>query len=110
MSDVTVTVTGNPPDGSYSSSSSSVQSNGNITVEPGTETIQFARGNGQAWQFESPWITFAPAGPFTLKSESADQVTVVDEDPGGQTMTFEYTLYTNQGNFDPQIINKGDGG
>ncbi|HUO86854.1 MAG TPA: hypothetical protein VM617_05645 [Thermoanaerobaculia bacterium] len=110
MPDITITVTGTPPDGSYGSSSSKVQSDGTITVNPGTTSIQFARGSGQGWSFESPWITFDPSGPFTIDSQDGGQVTIEDNDPGGgQDRTFEYTLYTTQGNFDPEIINKGSG-
>lgn len=107
MADVDITVTGTPPNGTYSSSSPQV-SNGTITVNPGTTTIQFTRGAGQPWSFESPWFTVTPAGAFTIQSQDADQITVSDEDPGGgQDRTFEYTLYTTGGNFDPEIINKG---
>lgn len=110
MADITVTVTGTPPDGSYSSSSNKVQSNGTITINPGTSSIQFVRGSGQPWSFESPWITFSPQGPFTLDSQDAGQVTIEDQDSGQDTKTFEYTLYTTEGSFDPEIINKGGGG
>jgi hypothetical protein len=110
MSTIAITVTGTPPQGSYASSSGQVQPDGNIQIDPGVTTIEFVRGDGQAWSFESPWITFDPAGPFTLDAGSAAQVTIEDDDPGGEDRSFEYTLHTTEGNFDPQIINKGSGG
>lgn len=110
MPDISVTVTGNPPNGSYSSSSNKVDSSGNIRVNPGTTSIQFVRGANQSWSFENPAITFDDAGPFTVSSQDAGQVTISDTDPGGgQDRTYEYTLRTTAGNFDPQIINKGSG-
>lgn len=119
MSEITVTVNGIPPNGRYSSSSQNVQPNGTITVLPGTTTIHFVRGSSEAWQFESPWITFKPKGPFRLLDKNADQLTVEDKTLGAADATFAYTLHTTQGNFDlseekkgarPEIINKGDGG
>lgn len=108
MPDISVTVSGTPPSGSYSSSSSKVQSNGNIQVNPGTTSIQFVRGASQTWSFQNPAISFDNAGPFTVSSQDAGQVTISDNDPGGgQDRTYEYTLHTTAGNFDPQIINKG---
>jgi hypothetical protein len=110
MPDISVTVTGTPPAGSYSSSSNKVQSNGNIRVNPGTTSIQFVRGTNQTWSFENPAITFDDAGPFTVTSQDTSQVTISDTDPGGgQDRTYEYTLRTTAGNFDPQIINRGSG-
>jgi hypothetical protein len=110
MPDIAVTIAGTPPDGSYSSSSNKVDSSGNIRVNPGVTSIQFVRGASQTWSFQSPWVTFNPAGPFTLTSQDAGQVTISDNDPGGgQDRTYEYTLCTSAGNFDPSIINKGSG-
>jgi hypothetical protein len=110
MPDISVTVTGTPPSGTYTSSSKKVSPSGDIEVNPGITSIQFACGANQAWTFQSPWITFNPAGPFTLTSQDAGQITISDNDPGGgQDRTYEYTLCTTQGNFDPSIINKGSG-
>jgi hypothetical protein len=110
MPDISVTVTGTPPSGTYTSSNNKVQSDGTIRINPGTTSIQFVSGASQGWSFQSPWITFDDAGPFTVTSQDAGQVTISDNDPGGgQDRTYEYTLYTTQGNFDPQIINKGSG-
>ena len=42
--------------------------------------------------------------------EDDGQVTISDNDPGGgQDRTYEYTLHTTGGNFDPSIINKRSG-
>ena len=112
MSEITVTVTGTPPNGNYSSTSSSVQTDGTITVEPGTTTINFTRGSGEGWSFVDPWITINPTGgPFTRTIESAGQVSIEDQDPGGDGATFHYTLHTDAPakTFDPEIINKGEG-
>jgi len=110
MPDITVTVTGTPPNGTYTSPSNKVSSNGNIRVNPGTTSIQFVCGANQAWTFQSPWITFDDPGPFSVTSQATNQITISDTDPGGgQDRTYEYTLCTTQGNFDPSIINKGSG-
>ena len=110
MPDITVTVTGTPPTGNYASSSNKVSSDGTIRVNPGTTSIQFSRGANQTWSFQSPWISFDDSGPFTVSSQDASQVTISDNDPGGgQDRTYEYTLCTTAGNFDPSIINKGSG-
>ena len=100
MADITITVTGTPPTGTYSPA-------GPIVVNPGTTTIQFQRGSGQSWAFETPYFTTSPSGPFTITSASDSQVTITDTDPGGTTVDYEYTLYTTEGPFDPEIINKG---
>jgi hypothetical protein len=107
--DIPVTVSGNPPSGTYSSSSNKVNSNGNIEVTPGMKTIQFSKAAAATWSFQSPWITLSPSGgPFQVGTCDASQVTITDDDPGGgQDRTYEYTLYTTAGNFDPSIINKG---
>jgi len=49
MPDITITLTGTPPNGTYTSSSNKVQSDGTIRVKPGTTSIRFARGAGQPW-------------------------------------------------------------
>jgi hypothetical protein len=111
MPDINVTVTGTPPQGTYTSSSNKVESDGTISINPGITTIEFDRGNNQNWNFVSPWITFSPSSsPFTVDTANCGdgQVSMSDNDPGGgQDATYEYTLYTNLGNFDPEIINKG---
>ena len=117
MADITVTVTGNPPGGTYLCSPDPCP-NGKIAVGPGTISIQFKRGSGQGWAFQKPYITFrvlvptgpfaqlVPRGPFDIDSASDDQVTITDKDPGGGgSVDYEYTLHTNQGIFDPEIIN-----
>ena len=110
MPDINITVTGTPPDGTYTSSSNKVESDGTITLNPGVTSVEFDRGSGQGWSFVDPWITFSPAGPFTVDTANcnAGQVVMSDDDPGGgQDTTYQYTLVTDQGNFDPEIINKG---
>ena len=110
MPDINITVTGTPPDGTYTSSSNKVESDGTISLNPGITSVEFDRGSGQAWSFQSPWITFSPAGPFTVDTANcnAGQVVMSDNDPGGgQDTTYQYTLITSAGNFDPEIINKG---
>jgi hypothetical protein len=108
MPDINVTVTGTPPDGTYTSSSNKVDSDGTIRVNPGVTSITFACGASQAWTFQAPWITFDNSGPFTVTQQTAGQVGISDSDPGGgQDRTYQYTLCTTQGNFDPAIINKG---
>jgi hypothetical protein len=109
---VTVTVTGTPPNGTYSSTpGSGVLPNGTITVNQGLSTIQFVNGSGSgsgSWQFLSPWITFNPPGPFTITSQDGSQITISDNDQVvGPDTAFAYTLYTTAGNFDPEIIDKG---
>lgn len=104
---VTVTITGNPPNivGHYSGPN--VTPDGNVTVEPGTTDIQFVRGTGQAWAFQSPWITYPEDAPFTLGETVAGEVDLIDNDPGGKDESYEYTLSTSWGKLDPRIINKG---
>jgi hypothetical protein len=110
MPDISITVTGTPPSGSYSSNSNKVQADGTITVNPGTTSISFQRGSDQSWSFQLPYITVTPDGPFDLQSADDAQVTIEDNDPGGgQDRSYEYTLHTTAGNFDPEIINKGSG-
>ena len=111
MPDISVTVTGTPPQGTYTSSSNKVDSDGTIRITPGVTSIEFDRGNNQAWNFQSPWISFSPSSsPFTVDTANcgAGKVVMSDNDPGGgQDVTYQYTLYTDQGSFDPEIINKG---
>ena len=105
---ITLTVSGTPPTGSYSSSSNKVASNGDITINPGTTSITFQKN--ATWNFISPYISFDDSGPFTTTNETPSEITISDNDPGGgQDRTVEYTLYTNEGNIDPKIINKGKG-
>ena len=111
MPDISITVTGSPPDGTYTSSSNKVEVDGTIRINPGTTSIEFDRGNNQSWNFQSPWISFTPSSsPFTVDTANcgAGKVVMSDSDPGGgQDVTYQYTLYTDQGSFDPEIINKG---
>ena len=105
---ITLTVSGTPPTGTYSSSSNKVADNGDITVNPGTTSITFQKN--ATWNYTSPYISFDDAGPFTITSESATEITISDNDPGGgQDRDIEYTLHTSAGNIDPKIINKGTG-
>lgn len=107
MADITITVTGKPPKGEYYSSSGKVSSGGEITVDPGTTTIQFQRGEGQRWHFRACGIWFSDNAPFTIDSFDHAQVTITDTDPGGVDRKYAYRLLTNKGDFDPEIINKG---
>ena len=105
MADITVTVGGIPTSATYSGTG--VTSTGKIEVNPGTTTIKFQKATAARWSFNDPAITFSPAGPFTVASNDASQVTISDADPAAGEQTYEYTLKTTAGDFDPQIINKG---
>ena len=110
MADITVTVGGTPAIPTYSGApSAKVGSDGKVTVSPGTTTIQFKKATTAAWTFKTKAITFDDAGPFTISSHDASQVTISDNDPAGTDQTYEYTLKTSAGDFDPQILNKGRG-
>ena len=113
MADINVTVTGTATEtgkgaGSYSGDSDAA---GKIEVEPeGNTEITFTRGAGQTWKFQSPWITFAPASTsFTVHNCTDTQVKVTDNDPATvhAAASYEYTLCTDSGKFDPTILNKG---
>ena len=114
---ILITVTGHPSkgpgfpsNGQYHSSSDKVKRDGTITLDPGTTTVEFDRGT-QGWCFEYPWITFSPdPKSFTVDTAScnADKVVFNDDDPGGPgNLEYQYTLHTDRGTFDPEIINKG---
>ena len=105
---ITLTVSGTPPTGTYSSSSNKVAPNGDITINPGVTSITFQKS--ATWSFKSPYISFDDPGPFTITASSATAITISDNDPGGgQDKNVEYTLHTTDGNIDPKIINKGTG-
>lgn len=110
MSDIEISVAGTPPKGTYTSNSQAVSSDGDIEITPGTTSIRFDRGRGETWVFEDPWITFEPRGPFTTIATERTSIEISDDDSGGETESYEYTLHTSQGTFDPKIINKGSGG
>ena len=106
---ITLTVSGTPPTGTYTSASNKVATNGDITINPGVTSITFNKD--ATWTYVSPYISFTNVGetnPFGTPSGSASSITISDTDPGGgRDRPYEYTLHTSDGNFDPKIINKG---
>ena len=110
MATITITVSGTPPTGTYTKTSSSgdisVDSSGKITVnERGNTNMTFNRGGSETWKFTG--VTIDPsAGSVTQNGQTQDdQIKLSDNDTADGD--YEYTLNTDAGDFDPQILNRG---
>lgn len=113
MADISVDVTIKDGKGSYSSTSSQVQSDGTITINPGeNDKITFVPASGQTWTFLNPGIVVQALTPgiddVSIVSQGSTSVVIEDNNSASETeSSYEYTLQTSAGNLDPVIINKG---
>jgi hypothetical protein len=113
MADISIDVTIEEGKGSYSSTSSQVQPDGTISLNPGEDDkITFVPASGQSWTFLSPGIVIQALTPgiedVSIVSQGASAVVIEDNNSSGAVASdYEYTLQTTAGNLDPRIINKG---
>ena len=104
MANLTVTVGGTPSSPTFTGD---CDDNGNISVQPGMNTITFNQASLVSWDYASPGFTISPpSSSFDVTGQSDTQVVVTDNDTVKTDTSFEYTLYTNQGPIDPRILNK----
>jgi hypothetical protein len=113
MADISIDVTIVDGKGSYASTSSQVQPDGTITINPGeNDTITFVPASGQTWTFQNPGIVIQALTPgindVSIVSQGSTSVVIEDNNSTSRVPSnYEYTLQTSVGNLDPVIINKG---
>lgn len=113
MASITIDVSGTPGiratytyEETGSSTNVSLGSDGSITVnERGNTNMTFNRKSGQTWNFTG--VTISPSGGSVTQNGQTqdDQIKLSDNDTADGDYT--YTLNTDAGNFDPQILNRG---
>ena len=108
MASASIDVSGTPPTGTYTQTSGAPQitatSAGQITVtSSGENTLAFYKAGGQSWNFTGVDIT-PSGGSVTVASVTSREVVLNDDDE--QTGDYTYCLKTDEGNFDPQILNR----